>query len=166
MDDDYASVLWQWRAENDPNYNRLLARFVLEAKDQAGQQLNEDEAKQLSKWKELPRVHPSVRIAGVGAAITCLLAYLRLTFLRFPLHPLGYALATTQLMHYFWFSIFLGWLIRLAGLRLGGVRAIRNRLQPYMIGLILGSVVAVLLWDAVAIYRLAYGYTGQVYITW
>ena len=66
----------------------------------------------------------------------------------------------------FWFRIFLGWLIRLAGLRLGGVRAIRNRLQPYMIGLILGSVVAVLLWDAVAIYRVVYGYTGQVYITW
>ena len=166
MEDDYASVLWQWRAEKDPNYNRLLARFMLESKDKAGQELNDDEAKQLSKLKELPRVHPSVSIAGIGAAITCLLAYLRLTFLRFPLHPLGYALATTQLMHYFWFSIFLGWVIRLAGLRLGGVRAIRNRFQPYMIGLILGSVVAVLLWDAVAIYRVAYGYTGQVYITW
>ena len=102
----------------------------------------------------------------MGAGITCLLAYIRLTFLRFPLHPLGYALATTQLLSYFWFSIFLAWLIRLVGLRLGGVRMIRNQLQPYMIGLILGSVAAVLLWDVVGIYKVAHGYTGQIYVTW
>ncbi len=49
---------------------------------------------------------------------------------------------------------------------MGGVRMIRNQLQPYMIGLILGSVAAVLLWDAVAIYKVARGYTGQIYVTW
>ena len=143
--DDSASVLWRWRAENDPGYNRLLRRFYLESKEEAGRPLSDDETNQLAKLDEQPLVHPATRIAGIAAAIACLLAYVRLTFLRFPLHPLGYALATTQLMHYFWFSIFLAWMVRLVGLRLGGVRAIKNHLRPYMIGLILGSVAAVLL---------------------
>ncbi len=166
INDDYASVLWRWRAENDPGYNSLLRRFDLQGMAETGIELSADEQKQLAKLSEKPLVHPTSWIAAAGAGITCLLAYVRLTFLRFPLHPLGYALATTQLMGYFWFSIFLAWLIRLAGLRLGGVRMIRNHLQPYMIGLILGSVAAVLLWDAVGIYKVANGYTGQIYVTW
>ena len=86
--------------------------------------------------------------------------------MRFPFHPLGYAMATTQLMSYFWFSILIAWLIKLVGLRLGGVRMIRNQLQPYMIGLIVGSVGAVLIWDVVGILKIAGGYTGQIYVTW
>ena len=164
--DDFSSLIWRWRAENNSGYNPRLRRFELRAADAAGHPLDADQRRQLAELEALPSVGPSVRVAGYSAAFTCLLAWVRLTFLRFPLHPLGYALATTPLLAQLWFSILLAWLIRLAGVRLGGVRLLRSRMQPYMIGLILGSVGAVLVWDVVAIYKVAHGYTGQVYVPW
>jgi hypothetical protein len=163
--DDYSSIVFRWRAENSVT-SPLLRRFQYRARLAAGGELSADEAKTLAELEQIPQVAPSVRIVGYSAGLTCLLAVARLTILSFPLHPLGYVLATTPLMTYAWGSILVAWLIRLVGLRLGGVRTIRNHLQPYMLGLILGSVVALLVWDAVGIVKIAQGYTGQVYVTW
>ena len=35
-----------------------------------------------------------------------------------------------------------------------------------MIGLIIGSVLALLVWDVVAVMKIANGFTGKVYVTW
>ena len=171
MTDDYSSVLWYWRVETEERDYEVMVRGEVERLAANEHQLDEEDANLLAKYRHRAGVDRLARnralgFAGAGAAITCLLTYIRLTFLQFPLHPLGYALATSPLMSYFWFSIFLAWLIRTVALRLGGVRVIRAHLQPYMIGLILGSVAAVLIWDAVAIYKVAGGYTGEIYVTW
>ena len=165
--DDYNSVLWQWRVETEEADHSLNRQSQVNEMTSLDRPLTEQEQIELSKLRERPHVRSEACwIAAVGTGITCLLAWIRLTFLQFPFHPLGYALASTQLMSYFWFSIFIAWLVRLLGLRLGGVRMVRNHLQPYMIGLILGSVAAVLIWDAVAVYKVAGGYSGDVYVTW
>ena len=164
--DDFNSVLWRWRAENSANYNPVLRRFQLRAKRDAGRKLTADEARILATAEELPSVPPMVGVVPVSAGLTCLLSTARLTLLRFPFHPLGYVLATTPLMGYAWGSILVAWLVRFVGLHIGGVRAIRNHLQPFMLGLILGSVLALLVWDAVGIFKIAHGYTGQIYVTW
>ena len=163
--DDWSSILVRWRVENSTS-GPLLRRFQYRARLAAGGELTADEAKTLAELEQLPKIPPSVRIVGYSAGLTCLLAVARLTFLSFPFHPLGYVLATTPLMAYAWGSILVAWLIRLVGLRIGGVRTIRNHLQPYMLGLILGSVLALLVWDAVGIFKIAHGYTGQLYVTW
>lgn len=158
-------VLWRWRLEQH------IGRDVPHKKEQfadrleAGETLTPEEVKTHEKLTGTG-INPASGIAVFGTVFTCVLAAVRWTFLKFPLHPLGYALATTQLMAYFWFSIFLAWLARLVGLRLGGVRFLRQRMQPYMIGLIIGSVLALLVWDVVAVMKIANGFTGKVYVTW
>ena len=164
--DDFSSVLWRWRAENSSSYNTLLRRFELRAKLDASGELTADEQTSLTALEKRPQISPSARIVPYSTALTCGLAAARLIFLRFPLHPLGYVLATTPLMTYAWGSILVAWLVRFVGLHVGGVRAIRNYIQPYMLGLILGSVLALLIWDAVGILKIAQGYTGQIYVTW
>jgi hypothetical protein len=62
-----------------------------------------------------------------------------------PLHPLGYALATTQSMDYMWFPFFLAWLAKCLTLRYGGIKAYRSAL-PFFLGLILGDYVVPTLW--------------------
>ena len=161
--DDFSSVLFRWRAEQGSN---MVRRFNLRAQRDAGVELSEDDQHILGELEQMPLIQPIARVVPYSAAFTCLLAAARLTFLSFPLHPLGYVLATTPLMAYAWASILLAWLIRFAGLRLGGARAIRNILQPYMLGLILGSVLALLIWDAVGIFKISHGYTGQIFVTW
>ena len=164
--DDFSSVLWRWRAENTPHYNPRFSRFQLLAKVEAGRKLTEDETNRLAKLEELPKYNSMVSVVPISATITCLLAAARLTLLRFPFHPLGFVLACTPLMSYAWGSILIAWLIRFVGLHIGGVRVIRNHLQPYMLGLILGSVLSLLVWDAVGIFKIAQGYTGQIFVTW
>ena len=74
--------------------------------------------------------------AGVGFLLCGMLLVGRTWLLRFPLHPLGYAMATaygTQL----WGPALLVWLIKAVVLHLGGVR-LYQRLVPFFLGLALG----------------------------
>ena len=159
------SVMWRWRTENHVARQTLIDKENLRAKVDAGEKLTTEEEKKLATT-EGSHIRKSSEIALLSLLATCALGIVRLTFLRFPFHPLGYAMATTQVMNYFWFSIVLAWLIRLIALRLGAVRMLRSQVQPYMIGLIVGSVLALLLWDVVAVVKIAQGYTGKVYVTW
>ena len=77
--------------------------------------------------------------ASAGGLITLALVVLRFTFLRFPLHPLGYLIATTYWNECpVWGSFFIVWVIKTLVLRLGGVRAYR-RLIPAFLGLAIGQ---------------------------
>jgi hypothetical protein len=160
------AVLWRWKMENFTTRQTVDRHKELAGMVADGKKLTTTDSTELAKLEELPSIRDGAGVVGVGVLITCGLAAARLLLMSFPFHPLGYALATTQLMSVFWFSMLLAWLIRLAALRLGGVRMIRNQVQPYMIGLILGSVGSVLLWDVVGIVKVAQGFTGQVYVTW
>ncbi len=73
---------------------------------------------------------------GMGALITAVLVMLRLRYLRFPLHPLGYAMAAAY-SGQIWGGFFAIWLLKGAILRFGGVRTYK-RLTPAFIGLALG----------------------------
>jgi len=73
---------------------------------------------------------------GMGALITTVLVLLRIRYLRFPLHPLGYALAAAY-SGQIWGGFFAIWLLKGAILRFGGVRTYK-RLTPAFIGLALG----------------------------
>lgn len=83
--------------------------------------------------------------AVVGLLITAALGYLRQRFTGWPIHPLGYAIATTQSMDYMWFPFFLAWFLKSLVLRYGGVKMYRLTL-PLFLGLILGDYVVPALW--------------------
>ena len=74
--------------------------------------------------------------AGVGFVVTIILVLLRSVFLRFPLHPLGYAMVTSYGSP-LWGPFFIVWVIKSIVLRVGGMRLYRQ-LIPLFIGIVLG----------------------------
>ena len=95
--------------------------------------------------------NPDAKGMAIGAGITLTLAGLRSVFTWFPMHPLGYVLASTYFMKGMWLYAFLAWAIRLVLFRLGGARTIREGLVPFCVGLFLAAVTSIVLFDIVGI---------------
>ena len=86
--------------------------------------------------------------AGFGALLVGVLTLLRQRLPWWPLHPIGYALATTSSMDYMWFPFFLAWLAKTVTLRWNGIRGYRDAL-PFFLGMILGDYVVPSLWGII-----------------
>ncbi len=80
-----------------------------------------------------------------GAGLFGALVATRARLLWWPLHPVGFALSTTQSMDYLWLPFLIAWAIKAAVLRYGGMKLYR-RLMPFFLGMILGDYVVPLLW--------------------
>jgi hypothetical protein len=85
-----------------------------------------------------------------GAAVTSVLSVLRLSFAGWPLHPVGFIMVYSWGLRLMWFSIFLGWLLKLLIVRYGGAR-FYTACKPFFIGLIIGESVAAGFWLIVGI---------------
>lgn len=81
-----------------------------------------------------------------GATMVFFLVLGRSRFLWFPLHPLGYIAAAGYPIVQLWFSFFLGWLIKSLIMKYGGSDTY-VKLRPFMIGLIIGNIAAMLFWS-------------------
>jgi len=81
-----------------------------------------------------------------GGAVMALLLFLRQRFVWWPLHPLGFPIASTYtIVYYGWFAIFLAWLFKATILRYGGVRLYRTMI-PFFLGLTLGEFFTASMW--------------------
>jgi uncharacterized membrane protein len=98
---------------------------------------------------------------AIGAGFTLLLAGGRLRFSWWPLYPIGFLLMYTYAMQMCWFSILIGWVLKVSIVRLGGATALRD-LRPLFIGLIVGEACAAGFWLASAAALYALGYEFQV----
>jgi hypothetical protein len=99
------------------------------------------------------------RVAGAVTAWACAAA--RTVWFRFPLHPLGFAMAATFGYH-LWASFLLVWGVKTIILRLGGARLYR-RLIPLFLGLAIGHfVVAGGVWGLVS----AFSEHARRYVVW
>jgi len=95
---------------------------------------------------------------GIGFAISGLLGVLRLRYLSWPFHPVGYLLVYTYPIQRIWFSIFLGWLAKVLILRFGGA-SLFHRSRNLFIGFILGEASAAGFWLIVSLARNSLGLT-------
>ena len=97
----------------------------------------------LDSWISVPRaVDPGAIVAyGVGFVVVLLLTSLRVRFLGWPFHPVGYVVSGSFGLFRLWLPIFVTWLIKSLLLRYGGLKAYRKGL-PFFIGLILGEFLA------------------------
>ena len=113
---------------------------------------------ELQGWLNSAKPTDSARITAslVGMAVVLLLGLLRTRFTWWPLHPIGYAVGSTDTMTWIWFPVLLGWLVKVLILRYGGVKVYRQAL-PFFIGLVLGDYTISCLW---ALYFLASGHAG------
>jgi len=78
--------------------------------------------------------------AAGGALFGWLLQFLRMRFLWFPFHPLGFAFSTVMMTNSLWFSIFLAWLIKTMVLKYGGAKMYEEG-KVFFIALIVGQFV-------------------------
>jgi len=76
--------------------------------------------------------------SGIGAAVMTLLMVLNQRFVWWPLHPLGFPIASLWLTDQLWFSIFIAWAIKSLVLRYGGAE-LYKRTRFFFLGLILGQ---------------------------
>lgn len=105
---------------------------------------------------------------GIGCATFGLLLFLRGRFLRFPLHPVGYILVLLSIFYHgvssytrgvggpaggklkdvcvIWGSALVAWLIKKLLIKYGGMNTYKKT-KPLFIGLVVGSIMAVFLWN-------------------
>jgi hypothetical protein len=106
----------------------------------------------LRSWIDNPEP-PSfgaISFAGIGVGFATFLTALKARFVWWPFHPIGYGLAFSFAMEYFWFTTFLGWLAKVLIIRYGGIRTFRGAI-PFFLGLILGDYVIASIWSLIAI---------------
>ena len=84
---------------------------------------------------------------GIGAAMTWVLYFLRHKFMWWPFHPIGYVMTAAAWggLADFWFSVFLGWLVKFVIITVFGLRA-HQRAIPFFLGLVMGDYVFVGMW--------------------
>jgi hypothetical protein len=83
-----------------------------------------------------------------GAGIATALSWLRVRYLWFPLHPVGFLAANSWGMQINWASFLIGWLIVVSITRYGGLPVYR-RLLPLFLGLIVGDMLHEGVWGMV-----------------
>ena len=92
-----------------------------------------------------PEVHSRSAHFAFGFGVVTVLSFLRFRFAWWPLHPVGLLTAYGWPMKCIWFSIFIGWMLKVIIVRFGGMdlfRAARN----FFIGLIIGEAGAAGFW--------------------
>ena len=104
----------------------------------------------LNNWVLTPKGtdFPALNFIGVGAAFALFLTIMKSRFLWWPFHPIGYGLAVSYAMDYFWFTAFIAWLCKTLTVRYGGMKFYRQVL-PFFMGLILGDYVTASLWTLI-----------------
>ncbi len=85
---------------------------------------------------------------AAGVVIVSILAWLRINFVWWPIHPLGFVMATSWASLNLWFSLFLGWLFKLLTIRYTGLRGY-VQFRPLFLGVIMGDVLGAVLWQIV-----------------
>ena len=105
--------------------------------------------------------HDPLTHMGIGFAITGLLAFLRLRYAWWPLHPIGFLMITTYPGAHLWLSIFLGWLCQTLIVRFGGSK-LYSAAKPFFLGLIVGESAAAGFWLLMGIILSALGLPYRV----
>ncbi|UCH34057.1 MAG: hypothetical protein JSV65_16100 [Armatimonadota bacterium] len=86
----------------------------------------------------------------IGIAFSILLLTVRMRWIWWPFHPVGYAVSSSWSMNLLWMPLFIAWVIKLFLLRYGGLRLYRQAL-PFFLGLILGEHAAGGAWSLIGI---------------
>ncbi len=73
------------------------------------------------------------------------LSFLRVNYLWWPLHPVGYSMSYIVYVSREWLSVLIGWAAQTVLMRYGGHEAFR-RVRPFFLGLILGAMFVAGLW--------------------
>ena len=82
--------------------------------------------------------------------VCVVLGVLRLRFLWWPFHPVGYILSNSLPVAYGLFPFFIVWVVKVVVTRYGGLRLYRSTL-PLATGLVVGDILNTTTWNIVAL---------------
>ncbi len=91
---------------------------------------------------------PNWNVMGLlsgGAGFMLLLLSVQRRFVWWPIHPLGFIMASTFTMGIMWFSFLVGWLTKVLVQRYGGHR-VYFRLRPFFLGMVVGELGIAAVW--------------------
>ncbi len=88
----------------------------------------------------------AIAFSAGGFLFVWLLHFIRIYWIGFPLHPVGYAVSGTWSMEMVWFPLFLAWLAKALVLRYGTYSDYQG-LSRFFIGLVLGDFISGGLWN-------------------
>lgn len=97
---------------------------------------------------------------SIGAAVALILQAIRTRYVGFPLHPVGYAIASTYVSTFLWSTAALTWLFKLTLLRYWGLKGY-YRAAPFFLGLVLGEFVIGSLLSIISV-----AYDVRLYVFW
>jgi hypothetical protein len=101
----------------------------------------------LEFWLSYPR-EPNIMAGGAiafGACFAIFLMIMRIRFIWWYFHPLGYVLAPTMGMDMLWFCLLISFILKWGVLKIGGLK-LYNKILPFFFGLILGEVSVGCIW--------------------
>jgi hypothetical protein len=98
---------------------------------------------------ETPRVFGALASFIAGGLATAWLAMMRVRYVGWPFHPLGYALCTSWTVIVFWFPMLLAWVVKSGIVRYGGM-PLYGRARPFFLGMIFGEFTSAVFWTLVA----------------
>lgn len=84
----------------------------------------------------------------VGFLSAGFLALMRLQFVNWPFHPIGYAISGSWSMNLVWLPLMIAWGAKVSALRFGGLKFYKQVL-PLFLGLIIGEVVVGSIWSLI-----------------
>jgi hypothetical protein len=96
-----------------------------------------------------PRYESGIAVV-VGLSFSLVLSFCRARFMGFPLHPVGYAIASSWGMRVLWVPMLIAWGIKLLVVRYGGLGLYRKML-PLLYGVILGECLTGSSWNLVSL---------------
>jgi hypothetical protein len=86
----------------------------------------------------------------LGGSVTAVLTVLRHYLSGFWFHPVGFMLGWTNMDNGApWGTLLVAWFIRFATLKIGGARAVRDRLLPFFTGVFIGCMLSVALFTVI-----------------
>jgi len=107
---------------------------------------------ELASWLNAPFATrwPRLGAYAVGFLFTWLLMTLRVNFIWWPFHPVGYAISSSWSMNCLWLPILIAWCIKGVILRYFGFKSFQAAI-PFALGLVLGEFVVGSLWTIIGI---------------
>ncbi len=107
---------------------------------------------QIMNWLSRPTMpdHAATGAIATGLAFSLFLLAMRLRFLDWPFHPIGFAIASGWSINLVWLPMLIAWVAKVSIIRWGGRRGY-VRLRPFFLGLILGECLMGSFWAVIGV---------------
>lgn len=106
----------------------------------------------LADWLVHPLATQWPRVGAylVSFGFTLLLMFLRVNYMWWPFHPVGFAISSSWSMNCLWLPILIAWATKWLLIRYGGYKVFQSAI-PFALGLILGEFIIGSLWTLIGV---------------